>query len=320
MEWDFTQPYRTETLLTELKGAKLQTPVCILSYKRADAPIFSQRGLLQNTPELGKDNVFVFIRDTTDQYMEYKRIKNFATLVPLPKYVEEAGLTREAILQWCIQNHYKNVFMFDDRLLNLNVLAPGLTCNSKLILGKSKESTNYNALLLWEHFHKLYPTTVSGITSWGTCWYPKNINRPFAVNNPGSCWCYMNIDLEDCVKYDLHFYDTREKGIDDSTFLYFAMVKGLPSRVFTDIAYKEVLPEVLHKKQSGSGSNAVCSGMTRDERLLQMAQTFWKNVLNTDWPDDPPGFYVYKNKTEGARFRFNFAKYWAPYYEQHKVK
>lgn len=57
MEWDFSQSYRTETWLKELEGRDLKTPVCILSYKRPDAPILSKKGLIQNTPELTKDKV-----------------------------------------------------------------------------------------------------------------------------------------------------------------------------------------------------------------------------------------------------------------------
>ena len=130
----------------------------------------------------------------------------------------------------------------------------------------------------------------------------------------------MNVDLMDCVKYDLHFYDTREKGIEDGTFLYYAMMKGLPSRVFTDLAFKEVYPEQLHKKNANTGSNASYSGLTRNERLLIMKKKFWEANLGLEWPAKHPGFYVAKHKSEGIIFRFNFTKYWSKYYEEHKVK
>lgn len=318
---DVSQMYRTEIWLQELEGKSLQTPIAIPSYKRPNAPIFSKRGFLQHTPELTKDDVFVFIRDTAEQYQAYKTIENSVTLVPLPKYVEEIGLTREYILQWGIQHNYQNIFMFDDRLLTLKVLAPHVTCNNNLILAKCSESTNYKALLLWEHFHKIFPTTVSGVAPWGSCWLPVNINREFAVNNPGASWVYMNINLNDCKQYDLHFYHIQDKGNEDTTFLYFVMSKGLPSRVFSDIAYKEIFPDRVHNQSISGGGAGIYSNLTRKERFLLGTQIFWKNVLNLEFPTKHPGFRILKTeRSDGTTFRFNFKRYWAPYYEQHKVR
>lgn len=320
MEWNFSQPYRTETWLKELEGRELKTPICIPSYKRPDAPILSKKGFIRNTPELTRDKVFVFIRDTEEEYQSYKWAEEFVTLVPLPNHVKEIGLTREAILQWGIKHNYHNLFMFDDRLLSLKVLAPYLTRNNKLVMGKYSGSTNYKALLLWEYFHKIFTTTVSGVNNWNICWCPKNINRQFMVNNPGSSWTYMNLDLDDCKKYDLHFYDTREKGIEDVAFMYNTMIKGLPSRLFTDISFTDISPETLHEKTITSGGNASYPKLNRFERLAVMIKKFWENTLNTKWPNTPTGFYVYKNDLEKMRFRFEWTKYWSKYYEEHKVK
>lgn len=322
--YDFSKPYRTETWSNALKGHKLKTPVTIPSVNRPDAPILRPGGFLDKTPEFDKNDVFIFIRDTKEQYDLYKHLERKYTLVPLPHHVREIGLTREAILQWGIKNGYNNLFMFDDRLTQLIVLAPKLTRNAKLCMAQYSDTSNYLALLLWEHFHKIYPTTVSGIVGWGHCWYPENINAEFKVNNPASAYCYINIDLDDCKKFDLHYYDTLKYGTEDSHFLYDVLIRGLPSRVFSDIAFKEVHPEDLHLKNINSGGSSNISGyqgMTRKDRLLQMKKLFVTQTLGLDWDNlDHPGLKIQKHKTEGIMVRFYFSKYWAKYYEEHCAK
>ena len=97
------------------------------------------------------------------------------------------------------------------------------------------------------------------------------------------------------------------------------MKAGLPHYSFTDIAYKEVIPQAMNQN---TGSGAVEGGrMTREERILQSLKRFMEKSVGVEWNVDVPGFR-YKRDKDGnvLDIRFKWLKYWYPYYLQHKVK
>ena len=304
--------YRSEQWCNELQGKVLHTPLCILSYKRPNAPIFGKKSKLMECMSPQWSHVFLRKED----YGAYEYLKDKVSLEILPEWVCEAGTTREAILQWAIQNQHENIFMFDDRVYDICTLAPKYTKNGKQIMGVMDDSNPYTSLLVWEYLQQTYPTTISMPSIAGYNWYTENINRDFKVNNPGGGYVCFQVNVQDCQKYNIHYGNTTIYGIDDTYFLYQILKAGLPSRIFTDLEFKEVYPEQI---TGISGSNAT-TNLPRKERLIHMKTIFCEKVLGIKPFQKNAEFSFRKNNREGFLMTFNYAKYWSKYYEEHKVK
>ena len=318
--WDFSHPYRTELWYNEVKDLPLKSPICIPSYRRPNAPVFSKKSKLFQimTPQ----NTFIFIRNTLEELKAYVYLEDHVTLVPLPNRIEEIGLTRNFIVKWAQVHNYENIFMFDDRILDFKTLIPKLTKNNKLVMGEFKEYDTLTTLKLWEFLHTIFPTTLSGILSKGLSWNPSNIDREFKVNSHGSNWGFCLINVQDLKQYNINYPDTRELGIEDMYMLYTIMNTGLPFRVFTDIFSIEIYPDQTHKLNPNSGGAIVDKSiLTRDQRLFLLMNRFLEKVLKIKWGDKIPELSFMQRKKDGLKLiKLNFSKYWAPYYEQHKVK
>ena len=315
MNWDFTRPYRTEEWYNEVKDTDLGMPLCIPSYNRPDAPIF--KSIIPKS--VGKNNIYVFIRNTEEQFQKYKDVSDMVTLVGLPDWVHDVGMTREAILQWGIQHNFHNLVMVDDRALKLSTMVPSLTRNNKLVLKPAKWSTPLITLKIWEHMQNLYQPSLSYAVFHENSWYPKNIDKQPYISGFTEAIC---VNLDDCQKYDLHYKNLWEYGMDDFRFLWQALTKGLPAYQFTDIAYKEIPPE---KMSQSTGSGADCSQkhttqMSRKERIEKCLQIFVEKSLGKTWGEPLDGFKYTTLKDGQKELRFLWYKYWQPYYEQHKLK
>lgn len=308
--------YRTEQWYRELKGKKLETPLFIPSYRRPDAPIFTKSKLKDI---MLPDWTFVFIRDTKEEYQAYRHLQHMVTLVPLPKTVCDLNTTRENMIYYGAKQNYTNVFMFDDRVLDIKTLSPRITRNGKEVLGVAPFSTLYGSLLLWELLQNYFPTTASIPAASGHSWYPENINREFTVNRPGGCWVCFCLNVQDIQKYDIHLGTADTVGVEDAYLLYQIMKAGLPSRMFTDLEFREVYPEILAASSNRTGSNANTS-LSRKERIRQGKITFCRNVLGIEVGQKNPEVSFRPSETEGFNIQFNFTRYWSKYYEQHKVK
>ena len=312
--WDFSQPYRTELWYKEVKDKLLRMPLCVPSYNRPNAPIFTSN-LYKS---LGKDNLFIFIRDTKEQYDLYKGLESNCTLVPLPKDVKEIGLTRESILQWGISNKYENLVMVDDRAKNLVTLVPGLTKNNKLCLKPVSWSTPLITLKIWEYIHKLYNTTISYAVFQPVSWYPNRINSKFILGGFTEAIC---INLNDCKKYDLHYKNVWEYGVEDTRFLWLCLKQGLSALQFTDLAYKEIPPEYMNQT-TGSGATSkdfIQKSMTRKDRIEYLLKLFVEKSLGGVWKQPIEGFKYHTLKDGQIQVTFNW-KEWTKYYEEHKIR
>lgn len=308
--------YRSEQWYRELRDKKLKTPLFIPSYRRPGAPIFTKSKLKDI---MLPDWTFVFIRDNKEEYESYKHLQHMVTLVPLPKDVCDINTTKESMVQFGLEQNYTNVFIFDDRVLDVRTLAPRVTRNGKEVMGIAPFSTPYGSLLLWEFLQNCFPTTVSMPAPAGNSWFPENINRDFTVNKPGGSWVCYCLNIQDVCQYDIHMGTWDTHGVEDMYLLYQVMKAGLPSRVFTDLEFKEVYPEQMAALSERTGGNAT-SPLPRNERIKQGKVTFCHNVLGIEVGQKNPEVSFRSSDSEGFTMRFNFARYWSRYYEEHKVK
>lgn len=313
--WDFSQVYRTEEWYHQVNDTKLEMPLCIPSYNRPNAPIFNSP-IIQS---VGKDNIFVFIRNDSEQQEKYKTVADKVTLVPLPDWVTEIGTTREAIVQWGITQGYHNLVMVDDRAKNLLVLIPALTRNNKLTLKVAPWSTPLVTLKIWNYLHQLYNSTLSYAVFHENSWYPENINKSPSLSGYTEAIC---INLDDFQQFDIHYKCTYEYGIEDIRILWLVLTKGLPVHQFTDIAYKEIPPEKM-SQTTGSGFSYQqnhTSIISRKDRIEKLMKIFVTKTLKHKWGEPLDGFRYTTLKDGQQQLNFNWKKYWHPYYEQHKCK
>ena len=318
VDYDFSKPYRTVKWLEEVKNRELKIPLCIPSYKRPHAPIFSKRSKI--FPYFDPRWVYVFIRK--EDYEDYKFLEGRVTLMILPETIKELGMTRDYIMQWAYDTGYENIFMFDDRFLSVFPLAPRLTKNGKLILAVMPNSDPYETLKMWEYLHTkvYYPTTISNVMIRGREWYPVNINKEIKPNGGGGAFMYYCINVRDCLDNDVRFKNVYEWGLDDVSMTYRTLLKGLPVRQFTDMAYLEVHGDLVHAKSpSPSGSNATMLGHDRESRLQAVGKLFCEKILG--------GANKYNGiKVPGLRFVDDYwtvpeySRYWVKYYQEHGIK
>ena len=286
----------------------LNTPVCILSYNRPDAPIFKSRLF----DELFKDEIFVFIRNTEQAFEQYKDVGKHATLVPLPDWVMDVGQTRQAINDWAYNNCYEYIFVIDDRITKINFLVSSTSRTGKQSLVASKESSFRTSLLIWEQILVEHPFTVSCPAHAGFSYYPENINVEFIPNNGNVAAC-IAINIDDIFDYDIKYRSMKIVGHDDADFTYSVLKAGLPICKITDLEYDEV------------SSGKITSGGTRDNQTVdryticqQRNKLFWENSLGLQWGEKSNEVYLRKSG-DGIYPYFNW-KYWKQYYKEHGVK
>ena len=300
--------YRTEDWYLERKNSKLKYPVCILSYNRPDAPIFSKKSKFIGA--FAKDEVFVFIRDTQEQKQKYTYLSDKVTLVTLSD-VTDVGTTRQAVVEWAYKNGHKKIFMLDDRITDICFLAPKDTKNGKVGLAKSVWCSNpHDGLIVWEKILDDYGFTISCPSHKGFSWYPENINAEYSVNN-GNCAACIALDIEDLMLNNIKYTDTAICGHDDAAIMMDILKAGLPSCKITDLEYDEV------------NSAEVSGGGTHGDNTDLMSRCNQRNAKFYSYEGldiKAKNEQVYLRKQNGGIYPYFKWKYWQKFYEENKTK
>lgn len=299
--------YRTEDILNHVKttGGKLNTPICIPSYGRPDAPIFTKGSL----NEMSKDEVFVFIRK--EQQELYQVLEDRFTLVVLPSSVHCIGTTRQAIVEWAHDRGYINIFMFDDRITKIDFLCPKTSKSNSVSLCASPNSTVYNALLVWEEILNKFPVTLSCPSHKGFSYFSENIDINYEVNN-GICAACVNVNVKDLFDYGIKYKPLDECGGEDLVIMLDIMQAGLPTSKITDLEYDEVPSNLIH-----SGGNHT-DGNTQVDRSELRNKILWEKTLGIPYGTKHP--YVYLRKSGDVTYPYIRWAYWKDFYAKNKVK
>lgn len=297
--------YRTEIWYNQVKNKRLTIPLGIPSLSRPNGHIF------RHLNGFHKDEVLIFIRANEEQRLLYQPYANQFTLVELPDWVYDGGTTREAIVQWAYQKGYHQIFMLDDRITAVNYLVPKQSKSGNWSLTAQPHQTLRDGLLVWERILQDHPFTLSCPAHKGFSYYPENINAPYQVNN-GNIAAAICVDVQDLVKYNLHYRPNNTCGWDDMCIMLDVMKAGLPTCKITDLEYDEV------------PSDKVLTGGTREvgKNHIQLAESktklLWEKYLGLPYPSKHP--YVYIRKTRGIPYAYTRWKYWKEYYANYGVK
>lgn len=285
--------YRTKQWLQE--ETELLIPIVIISYNRADAPIFKSKIM-----EIGKDKVFLGIR--REELPKYKQYLNRVTPIFLENVVD-SGTTRQAVLDWADTRGFEYIFMLDDRVKSVNYLVPRTTKNKRIGLVAGSKSP-LDGFLVWQRILRDNHLTVSCPSHRGFSWMPENIDAPVTINN-GNCAACVAINVRDVFNAGIKYITNAISGHEDFQFMLEILLKGLPTSKLTDLEYDEVASRNI--PVGGNHDNAAF--LERTQARTTTSINYAKSIKAL-----PISYYI--RKSGGGIYPYFNWKFWRGYYEE----
>lgn len=297
--------YRTRERYEVLKDESFKYPICVPSYNRPDNSFIHW---VKKNPDLSRENLYVFIRNTPEQKALYKPLSKWVHLVLLPENTEDIGTTRKYIINWGVKHGHELLFMLDDRVNGIWWLEPVIR-NGKTYLDVAKDSTPTQAFKLWADQHMSNGMLVTGINNKGFHWMTNLINYPIEVLNGANIGVCIAISPIELSREKVNYESISNVGVEDLHLVYQLLVNRLPFCMLYDFCYSQTQPYSF-------GGNSE-KGLSRDERLLKYKKVFWEKVLGLTWGTSHPGFVVRQRKQESNSIHIN-RRYWKGFYEDSK--
>lgn len=286
------ETYRSIRVVKHFDGKPLEFPICVPTYGRPDNAMVKVWRADKRLP------VIFFIRK--EQKELYRPLKNEGAKIVLLTHSYCAGSTRREICEWGRNHGYKHIFMFDDRVTRVSMLAPKISRTGRLSLGTVSEyRSTYHGMLLWEYLIKKYDPIISGGAHSGFTFDPGNIGlapKFFGVD----CQIAIHLNLEMLAEHGIAYRDTKDCGSDDAAINFDCLSRGLPYMVFSDLEY-----DCIPSGDGNTGGQAATEGNTRAERFTEYCNRFMKNVCG----ENHPGVWIRKDKTGVPYIRFKW-RYW----------
>lgn len=265
--------------------------ICIPTYKRKWPAILS---VIRANQDL-IFNMFVRENDYEAGYYNDEQFKiNNLKFVTLSN-VNCIGTTREAILQYAINNGYKYCFMIDDTQYGIHDLTnsmKNLSSILKICIRRFETDKCNNAAVAFNFSRKAF-TDANGII------------ETYFISQ--LCQTYiLNCDI--CKKYDMHFKPMNEVGIEDLDFYIESASKGLI--VLSDTRFIRIGEHPSVKREGGCHYNM--EGKTERDTQNIRADKLADYIMANDNIADKnflqkvnsilyPGTYYYKFNTKYAK-------------------
>lgn len=297
--------YRTRERYEALKNEPLKYPICVPSYNRPD------NGFIQwvkKNPDLSKENLYMFIRNTIEQRELYRPLSKWVNLVLIPANTKDIGDTRRHIVNWGVKHGHELLFMLDDRVNGIWWLEP-VVRNGKRYLDVAKDSTPTQAFKLWAYQHLSNEMLMTGISSKGFHWMSNLVNYPIEPLNGNGVMVCVALSPIKMMGAGINYRPLSEKGTEDLQILYQLLINKLPFCTLRDFCFSQIHPCTY-------GGNSE-DGLTRNERLLKYKKLFWEKSLGLTWGTSHPGFVIRQRKQESNVIYIN-RRYWREYYADSK--
>lgn len=286
-----TLEYRSCKVATKLRDRPLRFPICVPTYSR---PENGMTRLWEKYPELP---VVFFVRE--EQKKLYKPLADKGAHIVYLKGVKCIGATRRAICEWAVKHGCTDIFLFDDRVLRVSLLAPRLSRTGRVNMGTVPElNTTPDALRLWEYLIWKYKPVISGCAHSGYTWDPSNVGilpKQYGVD----CQIAIHLSVKRLAKAGIAYKDVEVCGSEDAQINFDVLEAGLPYMVFGDLEYNSI------PSQDGKGGIAAVENNSRIERFEIYCDRFMKNICG----EGHPGVHIRKDKTGVPYIRFKW-KYW----------
>ncbi len=287
-----TLKYRSCKVCERLKNQPLTIPICIPTYGRPDSAMSK---VWKANPELP---CIFFVR--AEQKELYQNLKSSGAKIVYLKNVTNIGDTRRKICDWAITKGYTDIFMFDDRVKRVSVLAPRLSRTGRYNMGTVPEYKSIvDALRLWEYLIKLYTPDISGCPHSG---------YTFDINNAGQspkrfgvdCQIAIHLNVNNLYQNGIKYKDVEICGSEDAQINFDILEAKLKYMVFLDLEYDNIpSSDDLKGGISGVEQNS------RKERFTTYCTRFMKNICG----ENHPGVKIKEDKRGIPYIRFNWAYY-----------
>lgn len=297
--------YRTEILYDKVQDQPLKYAICAPSYNRPNSAFMNW--VKSKNFDVPRDNLFLFIRNTAEQIEMYKPLKEYVHLILLPKYVQDIGDTRKAIVLWGNKHSPDCLFLLDDRVDGVYWLST-VERPKGIFLDVDKRSSPKTAFQIWAMQHLEANMIATSITNKGFHWMPKRINFPIKPLNGSALACCIALSTHRMIEAGINYDSVSKVGAEDIYITHQMLIHRLPFCNLSDIIYNQVRPDNV------GGNASVLPGLSREDRLLCYKKLFWENTLKVPWGTKHPGYYLLSNKTESNIIRIKYP-YWRKFYE-----
>lgn len=187
--------------------------ICIPTYRRKWPSILSCVRLNSSLTF----HMFVRKKDYDDGYYNCEQFKiSNLKLIPMTD-VDEIGMTREKMLEYAIEHHYKYCMQIDDSQFGLQDIYGKIFWLEDIIktcINELEKDKNYDRIFCINFARKIDGNKI------GINYFFKQMVQTFIIN------------CDVCKKYNLHFDNIHDCGLEDILFAIRAVDKGLIE--FTD--------------------------------------------------------------------------------------
>ena len=274
-------------------------PVFVPSYSRPTATILTEHMRVDNSLP-----IILCVRE--EQLDMYKQWWSIVPILPL-KNVHDVAETRQAILEEA-SKWYTDIYMFDDKLNELEYLIPSYTSGGRPAMRSSHLTTGIrprkiDVLKMWQAellFRKDDHIALSSAQYRPDSWHMKNANISYAYNS-GDCIRAIHINTKLLADNQIGYLPLSVAGSEDYALQFQVMQKGLNTLVIRDIMYGM---SGTAATPGGCLQSAADAGVTIEDR--------WKLLTNNarSFYGDHPGIRYTKTKRTGLdTIKFNW-KYW----------
>lgn len=286
-----TYEYRSCKVAEKLRNRPLTFPICVPTYGRPESAMTK---LWEKYPELP---VVFFVR--TEQKPMYASLAAKGARIVYLKKVKCSGSTRRAICNWARKHGHDNIFMFDDRVLRVSLLAPRVSRTGRTNMGTVPEyNTTPDALRLWEYLVNKYKPDISGCAHSGFTFDISNMGaapKQYGVD----CQIAIHLNVKTLYEHGIEYRDTGFCGSDDACINFEVLEAKMSYMTFPDLEYNSV-PSV-----DGDGGSSVVEGIDRIQRFTRYCSLFMTNICG----ENHPGVRIRKDRAGVPYIRFKWA-YW----------
>lgn len=287
-----TLDYRSCKICKRLQNKPLQIPICIPTYGR---PVSAMSKVWEANPELP---CIFFVR--IEQKDLYEELRNKGAKIVYLKKVDNIGATRRKICNWALSKGYSDIFMFDDRVKRVSILAPRLSRTGRYNMGTVPQYNSIvDALKLWEYLINLYKPDISGCPHSGYTFDINNAGQPpkrFGVD----CQIAIHLNVESLKAHNIEYKDVKICGSEDAQINFDVLEAKLKYMVFLDLEYDNIPSSDTLK-----GGISSVEQNSRRERFIEYCDRFIKNICG----EGHPGVKVREDKNHIPYIRFNWAYY-----------
>lgn len=287
-----TLKYRSCRICKELQQTNLKLPICIPTYSR---PVSALSELWKKYPEL--PCVF-FVR--IEQKQLYQLLRDTGAKIVYLRSTDNIGDTRRKICSWALKKGYDDIFMFDDRVRRISVLAPKQSKSGRYNMWTVPQfNSPIDALRLWEYLIKIYQPDIRGCPHSG---------YTFDISNAGiypkqygvDCQIAIHLNVKNLAEHRIFYKDVAICGSEDAQINFDILEAKMRYMIFSDLEYDNV-----PSSDKLQGGIAAVEQNSRKQRFTEYCDRFLKNIPGVDHP----GIRIREDKHGIPYVRFNWNYY-----------